>query len=114
MRAHSADRLMALALLALMALVLLAALGCAGGSARTDTAGAGPIDTVRIRQGDTLPPANPPPGQAAGQPATQPPDTAPPTVPGAAQQDSTSGMSTQPGIDTTRADSTRSDSTSAR
>jgi len=107
MRVHSADRLMALA--------LLAAIGCAGVSARNDTAGAGPIDTVRIRQGDTLPPANPPPGQAAGQPATQPPDTARPTVPGAAQQDSTSGMSTQPGIDTTRADSTRrSDSTSAR
>jgi hypothetical protein len=107
MRVRSADRLMALA--------LFAALGCAGSSARTDTAGAGPIDTVRIRQGDTLPPANPPPGQAAGQPATQPPDTARPTVPGAAQQDSTSGMSTQPGIDTARADSIRrSDSTSAR
>src|SRR5262249_19044585 len=107
MRGRSADRLTALA--------LPAALGWAGSSARNDTAGAGPIDTVRIRQGDTLPPANPPPGQAAGQPATQPPDTARPTVPGAAQKDSTSGMSSQPGIDTTGADSIRrSDSTSAR
>jgi hypothetical protein len=106
MRLHSADRLLALA--------LLASVGCAGSSARTDTAGAGPIDTVKIRQGDTLPPANPPPGQTAGQPATQPADSAQPTVPGAAQQDSTSGMSTQPGIDTTRTDSIRrSDSTSA-
>jgi hypothetical protein len=107
MRSNSAAALLALALLAV---------GCASSSTRTgDTAGAGPIDTVRIRAGDTLPPATPPAGQAAGQRATQPADTAQPSVPGMAQQDSTSGMRSERGLDTSRADSTRgSETTSPR
>lgn len=84
--------------------------GCAGGSARSDAAGAGPIDTVHIRAGDTLPPVNPSPAPGATQPA----DSAPHTGPGQAQQDSTSGMSSQPRIDTSRTDSTRGDTAAAR
>jgi hypothetical protein len=42
----------------LSGLALLAAAGCAG-SGRTDAAGAAPIDSIHIRSGDTLPPANP-------------------------------------------------------
>jgi hypothetical protein len=40
------------------ALAVLAAAGCGSGRTR-ENAGAAPIDTVHIRSGDTLPPANP-------------------------------------------------------
>ena len=89
----------------------LAGAACAG-SGRNQGTGAAPIDTVHIRSSDTMPPAN---GAGAMRTDSATHDSASRAVPGAAQQDSTSGMSGVGQIDTTQQDSVkRSGSDSAR
>ena len=93
----------------LTTLAMVLGAGCAGSSQKGDTAGAAPIDTVHIKSGDTLPPANPPAGAGAirQDTASQRADSGAPTIPGKAQQDSTSGLNGAGAIDTTRGDSAK-------
>ncbi|HET8836256.1 MAG TPA: hypothetical protein VFN08_16110 [Gemmatimonadales bacterium] len=85
------------------AFAVLTGAACAG-SGRNQSTGAAPIDTVHIRTADTMPPAN---GAGAMRSDTATHDSAGRAVPGAAQQDSTSGMSGVGPIDTTRQDSVK-------
>jgi hypothetical protein len=86
----------------LTALALLAAPGCAGSGRGNDGTGAAPLDTIHIKSGDTLAPAN---GVGAMRRDTATSDSAGRAVPGMAQQDSTSGLSGAGAIDTTPLDS---------
>ena len=86
----------------LTAFAVLAGTACAG-SGRNGNAGAAPIDTVHIRSADTLPPAN---GAGAVRSDTGR-DSVGRAVPGMAHQDSTSGLSGEGTIDTTRQDSAK-------
>jgi hypothetical protein len=85
----------------LTAFALLTGAACAG-SGRNQSTGAAPIDTVHIRSADTMPTTS---GAGAMRSDTATHDSTGPVVPGAAQQDSTSGMSRVGSIDTTRQDS---------
>jgi hypothetical protein len=96
MRSHTAAYLTALA--------VLAAAGCAGSARGNDGAGAAPLDTIHIKSGDTLPPAN---GAGAMRQDTANHDSSGHAVPGMAQQDSTSGLSGAGAIDTTPLDSAK-------
>jgi hypothetical protein len=89
MRSHTAACLTALA--------VLAGAGCAGSARRDDNAGAAPLDTIHIRSGDTLPPAN---GAGAMRRDTAGHDSS-------ARVDSTSGLSGAGAIDTTPLDSAK-------
>jgi len=95
MRSHTAACLTAFA--------VLTGSGCAS-SGRNDTSGAAPIDTVHIRSADTMPPAN---GAGAMRNDTAAHDSAGRAVPGMAHQDSTSGLSSEGAIDTTKQDSVK-------
>ena len=95
MRTHTAAYLVVFA--------VLTGAGCAG-SGRNETSGAAPIDTVHIKTGDTLPPAN---GAGAMRSDTAAHDSTGRAIPGMAQQDSTSGLSGVGAIDTTKADSAK-------
>jgi hypothetical protein len=87
----------------LTAIAVLTGAACAG-SGRNQSTGAAPIDTVHIRSADTMPT---PTGSPAVRSDTAARDSANRAVPGAAQQDSTSGMSTVGPLDTTRQDSAK-------
>jgi hypothetical protein len=87
----------------LTAFAVLTGAACAG-SGRNQSTGAAPIDTVHIQSGDTMPPAN---GGGAMRSDTAAHDSTGRAVPGAAQQDSTSGMSGVGPIDTTKQDSAK-------
>jgi hypothetical protein len=73
----------------LWTLALVLAVGCAGSGRSRDT-GPAPFDTVHIRSGDTLPPANPP-------------DTARPANPSARGADTAADSTDTTRVDTTRA-----------